>query len=481
MPDTAVKTPEELAEEERQWLAAQPAVTRVEAPPMRPMGVHGMDRNLLQPVAPLKPVGGTPVAPDIGGGVPEAPSGLQPVGTPSPVKPLSFHERQALPLIGAPGSAENDRSQLARIADQKANPWGSAENHPGTLGKIGHVLGRVGNIAGDIVAPGTMALIPGTDLNRRAQEKGLETHLAGAEQREETAGEHKAAQGLAERKEESEEPLREAQTKATEEKGPAGLAEHGLMRDKDGNIVADPTSPAYQKQQMAGEAVKNLMTLRSAQKYLADAKTEVEQAKNDPNSPAFKAAQQKLAMAQYAHDLAAKNLDLHQQEFGNKVQEQGLLKPSGQAQSRASAAQSVIDLIPGLETLVHKNAASMGPLMGRLNRGEIAIGNVPPDVAELYSAMKSFYALQPAVHGFRNAEFVKDFEHALGTLERDPEAFIAGMKGLKPTLESVAKEGKTFHKRLVEGGGGATPETPAATSETAAPSFADWKKKQANP
>jgi hypothetical protein len=65
--------------------------------------------------------------------------------------------------------------------------------------------------------------------------------------------------------------------------------------------------------------------------------------------------------------------------------------------------------------------------------------------------MKSFYALQPAVHGFRNAEFVKDFEHAIGTLERDPDAFLAGMEGLKPTLNAVAKEGKTFHKRIVEG------------------------------
>jgi len=64
----------------------------------------------------------------------------------------------------------------------------------------------------------------------------------------------------------------------------------------------------------------------------------------------------------------------------------------------------------------------MGPLMGRLAKGEIALGDVDPAIAELYGAMKSFYALQPAVHGFRNAEFVKDFETALGTLERDPEA-----------------------------------------------------------
>jgi hypothetical protein len=107
--------------------------------------------------------------------------------------------------------------------------------------------------------------------------------------------------------------------------------------------------------------------------------------------------------------------------------------------------------MPGLLADVKANAASMGPLMGRLYRGEINIGNVPPNVAKLYTEMKSMYALQPAVHGFRNAEFVKDMETAIGTLERNPDAFIAGMQGLVPTLNAVAKEGVTAHHRIIEG------------------------------
>jgi hypothetical protein len=127
--------------------------------------------------------------------------------------------------------------------------------------------------------------------------------------------------------------------------------------------------------------------------------------------------------------------------------------------------------MPELQEAVKKNSAEMGPLMGRINRGEVNIGNVDPEVAKLYAAMKSFYALQPAVHGFRNAEFVKDFETAIGTLERNPDAFLAGMEGLKPTLNAVAKEGKTFHQRIVEGGentptqGGAGFKAPADAPE----------------
>lgn len=65
-----------------------------------------------------------------------------------------------------------EQSGLMDLGKQKLlrdNPWGTPGNHPGTGGKIGHALGRIGNIAGDIFMPATMASIPGTDLNREKQ------------------------------------------------------------------------------------------------------------------------------------------------------------------------------------------------------------------------------------------------------------------------------------------------------------------------
>lgn len=64
-------------------------------------------------------------------------------------------------------------NELNRDYEKDANPWGSPNNHPGIGGKIAHVLSKVGNIAGGILAPSVMANIPGTDLNRRAEEQGL--------------------------------------------------------------------------------------------------------------------------------------------------------------------------------------------------------------------------------------------------------------------------------------------------------------------
>jgi hypothetical protein len=56
----------------------------------------------------------------------------------------------------------------------KNNPWGTAGNRPGALGRLGHIASKFGNLAGDVLAPATMELIPGTDLNKRVQEAGLQ-------------------------------------------------------------------------------------------------------------------------------------------------------------------------------------------------------------------------------------------------------------------------------------------------------------------
>jgi hypothetical protein len=72
------------------------------------------------------------------------------------------------------GTPEGDREaaslHLAKQNFEKMNPYGSAANHPGILGKIEHGLAKAGNIAGDIVAPGTMENIPGTELNKMSME-----------------------------------------------------------------------------------------------------------------------------------------------------------------------------------------------------------------------------------------------------------------------------------------------------------------------
>jgi hypothetical protein len=119
-------------------------------------------------------------------GAPDAaPAGLPTIGgtdAPAPAAPAPDLKAQLEKLKQEHAAALAERTPEGKvkadyIQDQinnlhKDNPWGSKDNHPGILGKLGHIASRVGNIAGDVLAPGMMLAIPGTDLN-----KGLEEHI----------------------------------------------------------------------------------------------------------------------------------------------------------------------------------------------------------------------------------------------------------------------------------------------------------------
>jgi len=75
-------------------------------------------------------------------------------------------EKQRQAALSAGDLTTADRLAVAKAELQKT-PWSDRS----LLGKIGHVASVAGNIAGDIVAPNVMALIPGTQLNRALKER----------------------------------------------------------------------------------------------------------------------------------------------------------------------------------------------------------------------------------------------------------------------------------------------------------------------
>lgn len=50
-------------------------------------------------------------------------------------------------------------------------------NHPGFLGKLGHIAAKVGNIAGDVAEPLVMANVPGTEMYNRVHENRLKGNI----------------------------------------------------------------------------------------------------------------------------------------------------------------------------------------------------------------------------------------------------------------------------------------------------------------
>ena len=79
-----------------------------------------------------------------------------------------------LPSVSAePFTPKYYEQERERSDFQHLHPMGSeVSKQPGFLGKLEHGLATAGNIAGNIVAPGTMANIPGTEMNQRLQRMG---------------------------------------------------------------------------------------------------------------------------------------------------------------------------------------------------------------------------------------------------------------------------------------------------------------------
>jgi hypothetical protein len=166
----------------------QPQTLKHPTVPPQPM-VNTLEGNKPAPPAPVE-------APDLNA-LPAASTPPLTLPTPQPKKPtakesiaagLAQHpeengnakaegkrqfEEMRPQVTAEPGTVEYGQQKQARLDYDNQHPWGADIGpKPGIWGKIGHIASRVGNIAGDIVAPEEMALVPGTDLNKQLQAKG---------------------------------------------------------------------------------------------------------------------------------------------------------------------------------------------------------------------------------------------------------------------------------------------------------------------
>ncbi len=152
---------------------------------------------------------------------------------PQVLSPLANIRQNALPNA-APGGAlpplpelprTNAALQAGTLQPLVTNPRQQQEqslqadiNHmtmpqpqqPGFWHKLGHVAARIGNIAGDVLAPSTMMLIPGTDLGNKFQAGLEQRQLRGLQQQD--IQEQQAAQ---------ERQLQQAQTEEAQAKAAA--------------------------------------------------------------------------------------------------------------------------------------------------------------------------------------------------------------------------------------------------------------------
>lgn len=137
-----------------------------------------------------------PLIPDPNqGGLPTLDS--MPMPSPTPSLPPTLKPLVTNPRIQQEQSLQDKISSYENPAAPQGGFW-----H-----KLGHVAAQIGNVAGDLVAAPEMKLIPGTDLNKKAQHTSNVAELAGLQ-----------GQDRQDATEASENTMRSAQTENTQAK-----------------------------------------------------------------------------------------------------------------------------------------------------------------------------------------------------------------------------------------------------------------------
>lgn len=113
-------------------------------------------------------------------------------------------------------------------------------------------------------------------------------------------------------------------------------------------------------------------------------------------------------------------------------------KPTAQTTNRTEQAGIVQNYADHLDNLIDQAGPNVGPLIGRLMRGEIKLGDVSPNVRALFTGLKSFEALQPIMHGFRGgSQTVEHFREAIGGLETNPAALKASIGEIRYLAQAI--------------------------------------------
>lgn len=411
-------------------------------------------------------VGQAPAAPTYGGPVKkgaEAPAPGQMLSrsamTPEDAHKQLEHQRQILQdkIVNAPDEVQRQQARLDLMALNQANPYGSEANHPGVLGKIGHVLAKAGNVAGTIAAPGTMALIPGTDLNKVVNAEDATEKLAAAEGNQlkeaqakgvETTGETNKARLDLETQKAAEAERKNKETNET------NLRKLSYKTDAQGNIVSIPyeeLSPTEQAQ----------YDLKQAQANQNDTKALLNKAKADPNSPANKAVLDHIKNEALKVGVAAQNAGLNRAKYmadyfgtdeygdplaGTEKDETG--KPigvkvgkenaaTGQRLNKADLAQNVQLNVRHAVDLIKANPELFGRVSGRYTHVREMAGSSDPAIRQLSIDLHNVAIASAGIHGMRSHAEVEATEDALLNHFKDsPEATIAGLGDLSNSVQT---------------------------------------------
>jgi len=360
---------------------------------------------------------------------------------------------QAAPAVkAAPSPFEENLNQnytaLNKLREQKANPWGTENNHPGTLGKIGHIFSTIGNIAGDVVAPGVMARIPGTQLNRDMMTGQLQDRI---EQEEQEKGQLKS-QELKPQLDQAKLALSQEKQSQTHEhqqtQDEQQLRKAGLTRDASGAIVPVP----YEQLAPHEQATTDLQNARSeAQQAQEDYRKA--QTANMPEQ--MEIAKGRLANAQKNANTAIARLGLSQQEFGFNQDKFYNPQPTANERKSGDLAESAVNQVHTMRSIIAAHPEMFGPGGAAKQQLTRWLSSGAEDAGK-FNAAKDYLAEHSAgVFGGRGAYIIKELQNITNP-NQDPSALRGALDQAEQTATHFVNKGAVHGKGggQSEGGGG---------------------------
>lgn len=383
---------------------------------------------------------------------------------------------QLIPKLTAPaGSIDWLHQRQEQLEFEKAHPYGAPiSKHPGTFGTILHGLAKAGNIAGDILAPGTMANIPGTDMHRAAEQSGIQSEIEKQGQLENQGKEASAAVTRAGAEQENADTAKKNadQPKPKEEKwaitkdwvdadnSPLRMEENSgqLVRATDGKpptgVKAAPTAkpekpdtPEQQFMDSPEEASKPMSQRISDYSRLTQ---KPERPEKEPKGESFVDANGKVIEMKPGMTLppGAKPL--------SKAGE-----PTADEQRRNDLATNLNENLNQLEGIVDRRPELFGPLAGRWSELKSKFGSDDPDIAALSVLEHQIGMAQISAHGMRSAHGIE------GAAQSIINGLHSGPTALKGAIATVRKSVGTFQQDVAnaKGQGESQPERPANVPE----------------
>lgn len=373
-------------------------------------------------------------------------------------------ERGKPTVTAAPGTPEYGEQRQAVQDYEKAHPLGAdVSAKPGFWGKLEHGIAKAGNIAGDIIAPGITAMIPGTDLNRQLEAKGNAAWTRLGEQNELTQAE--VEKDKAEAAKAGRAPVPTTPFEAWEAQQPPGttpdLQKWFDMSKPDTKQELTAEEQAWQKipgneNKPITDFYKDKEAAETAGKP-APRPNEEETAINDylqghklQDTPANRDKARDALKTRDRTPRAPTDREEWQKDHPNEPIEnywkakslassQG--KPTADEQRRADLAENLTENLDALEDIAKRRPELFGPLAGRWAEMKQKFGSDDPDLAQLQVIEHQIGMAQISAHGMRSAQGVQAAaDSIMNNLHNGPGAVLASTQAVRNSIKTFTQD-----------------------------------------